>query len=69
MNRESVQYSLLDHVKLGRAFEIYTTQVSSAVDSMRGHVSELQGRLSPALDTMQAIVDQAEQFSPQSRKP
>lgn len=55
--------------KLGQAFEIYTTQVASAVDSMRGHVSELQGRLTPALDTMQAIVEQAEQFSPQSRKP
>ncbi|KQX34369.1 hypothetical protein ASD04_16525 [Devosia sp. Root436] len=54
--------------KLGQAFEIYTTQVASAVDSMRGHVSELQGRLNPALDVMQAIVDQAEQFAPQSRK-
>lgn len=49
--------------KLGRAFEVYTTQVASAVDSMRGHVSELQGRLNPALDVMQAIVDQAEQFA------
>ncbi|MHA6692772.1 MotA/TolQ/ExbB proton channel family protein [Devosia sp. A449] len=55
--------------KLGQAFEIYTTQVASAVDSMRGHVSELQGRLSPALDTLQAVVDQAEQFAPQSRRP
>ncbi len=53
-------------VKLGKAFDAYTTQVAGAVDGMRHHVQELQERLAPALDTLQIIVDQAEQFAPRS---
>lgn len=53
-------------VKLGKAFDAYTRQVAGAVDGMRHHVQELQERLAPALDTLQIIVDQAEQFAPQS---
>ncbi|MHC2371311.1 methyl-accepting chemotaxis protein [Bradyrhizobium diazoefficiens] len=55
-------------VKLGRAFDAYTTQVADAVTGMRHHVQELQERLAPALDTLQIIVGQAEQFAPQSVK-
>jgi hypothetical protein len=55
-------------VKLGKAFDAYTTQVAGAVDGMRLHVHELQERLAPALDTLQIIVDQAEQFAPRSIK-
>lgn len=54
--------------KLGAAFETYTRQVDNAVNGMRTHVRELQEQLAPALDTLRAIVDQAEQFMPQSRK-
>lgn len=54
--------------KLGRAFEIYTGQVATAVEGMHGHVRDLQAQLSPALDTLQSIVDQAEQFAPESRR-
>ena len=53
-------------VKLGKAFDAYTRQVAGAVDGMRHHVQELQEELAPALDTLQIIVDQAEQFAPQS---
>ena len=53
-------------VKLGKAFDAYTRQVAGAVDGMRHHVQELLERLAPALDTLQIIVDQAEQFAPQS---
>ncbi|MDA9505851.1 hypothetical protein XI09_14650 [Bradyrhizobium sp. CCBAU 11386] len=53
-------------VKLGKAFDAYTRQVAGAVDGMRHHVQELQESLAPALDTLQTIVDQAEQFAPQS---
>ncbi len=53
--------------KLGSAFETYTEQVGRAVDSMRSHVRDLQNELNPALDTLRIVVDQAEQFSPQSR--
>lgn len=53
--------------KLGKAFETYTGHVAAAVESMFGHVRELQAQLSPALDTLQSIVDQAEQFVPESR--
>ena len=55
-------------VKLGKAFDAYTRQVAGAVDGMRQHVQELQASLAPALDTLRTIVDQAEQFAPQSRR-
>ncbi|GMG84559.1 hypothetical protein LNKW23_37750 [Paralimibaculum aggregatum] len=52
---------------LGAAFETFTKHVKEAVDGLFGHVREMQERLSPALDTMREIVDQAERFSPQQR--
>ncbi|WP_315860490.1 MotA/TolQ/ExbB proton channel family protein [Rhizobium leguminosarum] len=54
--------------KLGSAFETYTDQVARAIDGMFGHVRDMQERLNPALDTMREIVEQAEQFAPQSRR-
>jgi predicted nucleic acid-binding Zn-ribbon protein len=55
-------------VKLGQAFELYTQNVEKAVQGMFGHVRELQEELSPALDKMHEIVQQAEQFTPQARR-
>ncbi|MBA1349761.1 apolipoprotein A1/A4/E family protein [Rhizobium sp. WYCCWR 11146] len=55
-------------VKLGQAFNLYTENVEKAVQGMFGHVRDLQDRLNPALDTMRDIVEQAEQFAPQSRR-
>lgn len=54
--------------KLGAAFEAYTQQVEAAVHGLFGHVREMQDKLNPALDTMREIVEQAEQFVPQSRR-
>jgi methyl-accepting chemotaxis protein len=54
--------------KLGQAFDLYTENVEKAVQGMFGHVRDLQDRLNPALDTMREIVEQAEQFAPQSRR-
>ncbi len=54
--------------KLGQAFDLYTENVEKAVQGMFGHVRDLQNRLSPALDTMREIVEQVEQFAPQSRR-
>jgi methyl-accepting chemotaxis protein len=54
--------------QLGAAFEQFTTHVSNAVEGLYGHVREVQERLSPALDTMREIVEQAEQFAPESRR-
>jgi hypothetical protein len=54
--------------KLGAAFEQFATQVSNAVDSLFGHVRQIQDKLSPALETMREIVEQAEQFTPESRR-
>ena len=53
--------------KLGRAFEIYTQQVSGAVDGMRQHVQELQEKLQPGIDTLKSVVETAEEFIPKSR--
>lgn len=54
--------------KLGNAFDTYTDSVEKAVHGMFGHVKELQDRLNPALETMREVVEQAEQFAPQSRR-
>lgn len=54
--------------KLGAAFDIYTSQVNSAVNGLHEHVQRMQQELSPALDTMRTIVEQAEEFAPQSRR-
>lgn len=53
--------------KLGRAFESYRTQVAATVDALHGHVREMQEKLTPALDTMREIVEQAERFVPEQR--
>lgn len=52
--------------KLGNAFDQFNRQVASAVEGMRSHVSDLQENLMPALDTLKEVVEQAEQFVPQS---
>lgn len=54
--------------KLGRAFEIYTQQVSGAVDGMRQHVQELQQTMQPAIDTLKSVVESAEEFMPKSTR-
>jgi len=54
--------------KVGKAFDAYAAHVKTAVDGLFGHVRDMQQALSPALDTMQAIVEQAEQFAPESRR-
>jgi vacuolar-type H+-ATPase subunit E/Vma4 len=53
--------------KLGEAFEKYAKHVSSALDMMVGHAREMQVQLSPAIDQMREVVEQAERFIPQSR--
>ncbi len=53
--------------KLGSAFEIYRKQVATAVDSLYDHVREMQETLTPALDTMREIVEQAENFVPEQK--
>lgn len=50
--------------KLGKAFDSYQQQVATSVETLFDHVKTLQNELMPALDTMQSIVDQAENFAP-----
>lgn len=53
--------------KLGEAFERYAKHVSSALEMMVDHAREMQAQLSPAIDQMREVVEQAERFIPQSR--
>ena len=53
--------------KLGEAFEKYAKHVSSALEMMVDHAREMQAQLSPAIDQMREVVEQAERFIPQSR--
>lgn len=51
--------------KLGRAFEAYRSQVEAAVNALQDHVREMQAKVTPALETMREVVDQAERFVPE----
>lgn len=53
--------------KLGEAFNKYAVHVSSSLETMLNHARDMQEQLTPALDTMREVVDQAERFVPQSR--
>ena len=53
--------------KLGNAFNLFTSNVGTALDTLAEHVRKMNGDLSPALDTMREIVDQAEKFRPEQR--
>jgi ABC-type transporter Mla subunit MlaD len=70
LRRLENQGEALDDIdeKLGAAFDNYVAHVESAVNSMQQHVIKMNNDLAPALDTLRAIVDQAEQFSPESRR-
>jgi ABC-type transporter Mla subunit MlaD len=70
LDRMKGQGERLDDIdeKLGKAFDEYRNNVATAVESLFGHVRKMQEELAPALDTMRAVVEQAEQFTPESRR-
>lgn len=53
--------------KLGRAFEQYREQVEATMQGAARSVTQIVEILNPALDTMKAVVEQAEEFAPKSR--
>ena len=70
LDRLKGQGERLDDIdgKLGKAFDEYTSRVATAVESLFGHVRKMNEELAPALDTLRSIVEQAEQFQPESRR-
>jgi methyl-accepting chemotaxis protein len=54
--------------KLGTAFEAYRTEVEEAMESLEDHVRKIQEEYSPALSTLQTLVEQIEEFTPSSRR-
>lgn len=67
IERQREQIDDMDE-KLGSAFEEFTKQVRTAVDTLFGHVRTMNGELAPAIDKMHEIVDRAEKFLPESRR-
>ncbi|MFC6378610.1 hypothetical protein ACFP9W_11055 [Tatumella terrea] len=55
-------------ITLGKAFESYQQQVQLSVDTLSAHVKNMQDGLTPALDTMREVVEQAEEFMPKQRR-
>ncbi|MBC6442191.1 MAG: anti-phage defense protein ZorA [Rhodobacteraceae bacterium] len=53
--------------KLGDAFNKFATNVRTNLDTFDEHVKKMNSELTPALDTMREIVDQAEKFLPEQR--
>lgn len=54
--------------KLGRAFDLYTTQTEAAMQSVRTHVQSMAVELNSALAIMQTILDGLQEFQPQQRR-
>ncbi len=67
MRQQSVELDRVDE-KLVTAFEAYERHVAASVSTLFEHVKAMNDRLAPALDTMREIVEQAEQFAPESRR-
>lgn len=67
IERQRAQIDDMDE-KLGSAFEEFTKHVRTAVDTLFGHVKEMNGQLAPAIDKMHEIVDRAEKFLPEQRR-
>ena len=66
----ALQAARLDDMdgKLGQAFERYATNVESALGLLKNHVSEMQAKVTPAIDRMREVVAHAETFIPSSRR-
>jgi chromosome segregation ATPase len=54
--------------KLGDAFEKYRHEVESAMGSLDDHVRKIHEQYSPALATLETLVQQIEEFVPSSRR-
>jgi ABC-type transporter Mla subunit MlaD len=67
IERQRAQIDDMDE-KLGSAFEEFTKHVRTAVDTLFGHVKEMNGQLAPAIDKMHEIVDRAEKFIPEAKR-
>ncbi len=67
IERQRAQIDDMDD-KLGSAFEEFTKHVRTAVDTLFGHVKEMNGKLAPAIDKMHEIVDRAEKFIPEAKR-
>lgn len=67
MERQREQIDDMDD-KLGAAFNQFASHVRTSLDTFSEHVRKMNGELSPALDTMREIVDQAEKFRPEQRR-
>jgi methyl-accepting chemotaxis protein len=66
----ALQAARLDDMdgKLGQAFERYANNVESALGLLKNHVSEMQAKVTPAIDRMREVVAHAETFIPSNRQ-
>ena len=67
MERQREQIDDMDE-KLGAAFTQFSSHVRTSLETFAEHVRKMNGELSPALNTMREIVDQAEKFIPEQRR-
>ena len=66
MERQREQIDDMDE-KLGTAFTQFAAHARTSLDTFAEHVRKMNGELTPALDMMREIVDQAEKFIPEQR--
>lgn len=67
MERQREQIDNMDE-KLGAAFAQFAEHVRTSLDTFAEHVRKMNGELTPALETMREVVDQAEKFLPEQRR-
>lgn len=54
--------------KLGQAFQRYATNVEGALELLKNHVTEMQAKVTPAIDRMREVVAHAETFIPSNTR-
>lgn len=71
MAQLSVEAEKLDQidVMLGRALQQYNSQLDAAMGTAQDHIGKMHETLSPGIDTLKGVIEQAERFLPaQTRK-
>ena len=68
LNKEVEKLDQIDQM-LGRALQQYNSQLDAALGSAQDYVTQMRDTLTPGVDTLKSVVEQAENFIPAQKRP
>ena len=68
LSKEADKLDQIDEM-LGRALQQYNSQLDSALGSAQDYVTQMRDTLSPGVDALKSVVEQAENFIPAQKRP